>query len=445
MTTNNDWVESLEQVLSRVARNQSESNPGFERRNLERLLSDLKNKYQPQSSNHETTHQGDDQQINDVDEFDEDLTDVASDNFWAGPSGLGPAMENLRHPECAQLIEAGVIAQAVLDGEWALPTSATTDELTELAAVGQAALEEMLLGNLRLALYWATRASRGDPDSAQDLFQDAYFGLYRAIQGWDWRRGYTFATYATWHVRQTIQRSGQYSTRTAPVHIPAYIHEALQGHRREGTQPTGAERTAFQWMYESICWERIVEEVPDIVSLINPSAIDELIDRVDTVRGYLACLAILAPNEADILARRHGLYGGEPQTLDDIGRTRGVTRERIRQLEAIAISKVKMFVAGQDAFRTRVIDRIRETEPAVAPLADKALLHMCLSAGDIKQALRYRGDVSQKIVKAIVAALDSLSIDLAHLSTTWSLLNTPTRLRARVLPYEPALSLRLID
>lgn len=445
MTTNNDWVESLEQLLSRVARNQSDFNPGFERRNLERLLSDLKNKYQPQSSSRETANQSDDQQINDLDEFDEDLPDPDSGNFWAGPSGLGPAMENQRHSECAQLIEAGVIAQAVLDSEWALPTSATTEELTELAALGQAALEEMLLGNLRLALYWATRASRGDPDSAQDFFQDAYFGLYRAIQGWDWRRGYAFSTYATWHVRQTIQRSGQYSTRTAPVHIPAYIHEALQAHRRAGTEPTGAERTAFQWMYESISWERIVEEVPDVVSLIHPSVIDELIDRTDTVRGYLACLAILAPNEADILARRHGLYGGEPQTLDEIGRTRGVTRERIRQVEAIAINKVKMFVAGQDAFRARVIERIRETEPALAPMADKALLHMCLSAGDIKEALRYRGDVSQRIVKAIVAALDSLSIDSAHLSTTWSLLNTPTRLKAQVLPYEPALSLRLVD
>lgn len=445
MTTSNDWAESLEQVLARAARNQTGPNPGSERRHLERLLSELRAKYQPEATNAETPPEGSDQQVIGLDEVDEDLSESVTDNFWIGPPGLEPAMENQRHPECAQLIEAGVIAQAVLEGEWVLPTSATTTELSELVALGKAALEEMLLGNLRLALYWATRASRGDPDAAQDFFQDAYFGLYRAIQGWDWRRGYAFSTYATWHVRQAIQRSSQYSPRTAPVHIPAYIHEALQAHRREGTEPTGAERTAFQWMHESLSWERIVEEVPDVVSLINPSGIDELIERVDTVRGYLACLAILSPDEADILARRHGLYGGEPQTLDEIGRTRGVTRERIRQVEAIAISKIKMFVAGQGPFRTRVIDRLRESEPALAPMADKALLHMCLTPADIKEALRYRGDVSQQIIKAVVTALDSLNIDFAHLSTTWSLLNTPTRLKARVLPYEPALSLRLID
>ncbi|MCB0874520.1 MAG: sigma-70 family RNA polymerase sigma factor, partial [Thermoleophilia bacterium] len=186
-----------------------------------------------------------------------------------------------------------VIAQGVLDGEWDIATDASEDDLRRIAQWGQRSLEEMVIGNLKLAIHWAKHYARRDQELAQDLFQEAYKGLVRAIQGWDALRGYKFSTYATWHIRQSIQRAFNGGAERTPVHIPVHVNDQIRKARREGTDLSDLAQVALKWREQTVSWERLEESYADLVSLVEPDPIEGFLERTTIVDAAAQCLAYL--------------------------------------------------------------------------------------------------------------------------------------------------------
>jgi RNA polymerase primary sigma factor len=244
--------------------------------------------------------------------------------------------------ELARDIEAGVIAEAALAGNWHLPNLWTAPELQTLVERGKAAFERMLSGNYRLVLYWARRYARGDADLMSDLFQDGFFGLVRAIQGWDYLRGYRFSTYATWQIRQAIQRGMYLRYSTAPVHLPIHILEELKSSRDGARDLSLNAALAQRWIEHRISWERLEEEVSDLTSRLKPDFETSIVSRLAMENSVRQVFKFLDDRSAIVLALRVGWRGGEPATLDIIGQRMKITRERVRQIEAKTLRAIRL-------------------------------------------------------------------------------------------------------
>lgn len=358
------------------------------------------------------------------DEYDlQDAPETGETSHWAPNLLALPVMSNDRHAPCSLEIEAGVIAQAVLDGDWQLGRDIPTEALQQLVVSGRAALDEMLVGNIRLALYWANRYARGDSDSAQDLFQEAFEGLFRAIEGWDALRGYTFATYASWHIRQRIQRGLDGPVSKTPVHIPVHVLESQRATSRKGSEASALERLAHRWQKERISWELIAEEVPELTSLCDSNPIDELITRICLVDSVGQCLAYLSERDADILVRRFGLLD-EPETLDSIAQSYGVTRERIRQMEKKALIELQLHIASLEAFSGRITNYLARTDRGLARQVDAVLGAKCLTIKQISRILKAPMREAETVFEAITEALSAITPSHYDLPRIWL---TPTR------------------
>lgn len=406
-----EWAEELETTLARVASHSRALAPDAGAAATRRLIEALTAKYGMGPDETDNSSQPQEPESAGFTSSDEgvDLPDDDNrDDYWVLLQRFAPAMENERHGPCALEIEAGVIAQAVLDGEWQLPTHASNEELRELVAIGEASRIEMLEGNLRLAHYWAARVSRGDGDLADDLFQSSYFGLYRAIQGWDALRGYAFSTYATWHIRQSIQRARQHSHTGAPVHIPIHVLEEIDSHRRKGMEPQGNARRGLDWMTSTLSLEQIREEVPDLESLTDPDVNEQLEEHLLLVGAAKAALAALEPKGADILIARYGLGDREPETLDAIGLRMGVTRERVRQIEVKAFSVLRMFFAAFEPIKSEVLRQLAAEGDAVAHVAEAALGSNCLTSADVREALHIDADRAKQVTDRITGIVVGL-------------------------------------
>jgi len=267
---------------------------------------------------------------------------------------------------CAREIEVGVLAAAVLSGEFERPFGASDQELRELVHRGEAAQLEMTEGNLRLLLSWSAKAARRDDDEWQENVQEGFFGLVRAIQGWDYRRGYTFATYASWWIRQTITRGLHMRTRN--VRIPVHVYEALYAGRNGTSEET--EKAALKQARSLIERTIPLHELDDDLGITDSTfvtdplpGLEAEIDGRRLLEDVKLSLHYLQSERAErIIESRFGFHG-EVQTLEQIGEQEGVTRERVRQIETKALGVVCLVLAQEtESFRNHVLQKAREDD-----------------------------------------------------------------------------------
>jgi RNA polymerase nonessential primary-like sigma factor len=273
--------------------------------------------------------------------------------------------------ELAKRIEAGVFAQHVLDNSDAFSAIQRAD-LRALVRDGHAAKNHLLEANLRLVVSLAKRyTGRGMP--LLDLIQEGNLGLIRAVEKFDYTKGFKFSTYATWWIRQAITRGMADQSRTIrlPVHLVEQVNK-LARLRRELHQRFGREATHEELAQESgLPIDKVADLLDhsrDPVSLDMPVGNDEeaplgdFIEDSDAsdaesavISGLLQddlrrVLATLDQREQQVIRMRYGLEDGQPHTLDQIGRQFGLSRERVRQIEREVMSKLRQ---GERAERLR--------------------------------------------------------------------------------------------
>ncbi len=264
--------------------------------------------------------------------------------------------------ELAKRIEAGLFAEERLNSGARLDTK-TRRELYWIAEDGRRAKNHLLEANLRLVVSLAKRYT-GRGMLFLDLIQEGNLGLIRAVEKFDYTKGYKFSTYATWWIRQAITRAMADQARTIriPVHMVEVINK-LARVQRQMLQDLGREPTPEELAKElDMTPEKVVEVQKygrEPISLHTPLGEDgdsefgdliedsEAVVPADAVSFTLlqeqlhSVLDTLSEREAGVVSMRFGLTDGQPKTLDEIGKVYGVTRERIRQIESKTMSKLR--------------------------------------------------------------------------------------------------------
>lgn len=264
--------------------------------------------------------------------------------------------------ELAQAIEIGLYAEYKLNTAEKL-TRAEKRDMKILVKEGKKARSHLLEANLRLVVSLAKRyTGRGMP--LLDLIQEGNLGLIRAMEKFDYAKGYKFSTYATWWIRQAITRGMADQSRTIrlPVHLVEQVNK-LSRIKREMYQSLGREATNEELAEESGIEENKIEmllrQSRDPVSLDMPVGADEeapLGDFIEDAEATDAETAVVASmrhsdirdvigtleqREQDVIRLRYGLDDGVPRTLDQIGRKFGLSRERVRQIEREVMAKLR--------------------------------------------------------------------------------------------------------
>ncbi|MET8079073.1 RNA polymerase sigma factor [Streptomyces sp. NPDC005303] len=276
--------------------------------------------------------------------------------------GRIPLLTAAEEVDLARRVEAGLFAEEKLSNAPDLDSQLALD-LDRLVVLGRMAKRRLIEANLRLVVSVAKRyVGRGL--TMLDLVQEGNLGLIRAVEKFDYARGYKFSTYATWWIRQAMSRALADQARTirVPVHVVELINRVVRVQRRmlqeRGYEPTPEEVAA----HLDLAPERVSEVLrlaQEPVSLHAPVgeeddvALGDLIEDGDAaspvesaafllLREHLeAVLSTLGERERKVVQLRYGLADGRPRTLEEIGRIFGVTRERIRQIESKTLNKLR--------------------------------------------------------------------------------------------------------
>ena len=263
----------------------------------------------------------------------------------------------------ARRIEAGLFARKILDGTAETSVKATQEELLEVAQDGQTAMQHFTRANLRLVVSVARRYGRSQMPLL-DLVQEGNTGLIRAVEKFDYAKGFKFSTYATWWIRQAISRGIAQQGRVVrlPVHVAEQVNQIAAVRRnleRElGREPEisgiaeelnleeGRVIDLIRYSREHVSLDAPVEEegdtsLGDLIARETSPGPDEVVlsqedrDRLDHL------LENLDERSADVVRRRYGLLDGRQAKLSDIGQVWGITAERVRQIERAALNVLR--------------------------------------------------------------------------------------------------------
>lgn len=276
--------------------------------------------------------------------------------------GRIPLLTAAEEVELARRVEAGLFAEEKLSTTPALDSGLALD-LDRIVVMGRMAKRRLIEANLRLVVSVAKRyVGRGL--TMLDLVQEGNLGLIRAVEKFDYARGYKFSTYATWWIRQAMSRALADQARTirVPVHVVELINRVVRVQRRmlqeRGYEPTPEEVGAHLELPPERVREvlRLAQEPVSLHAPVGEEdevALGDLIEDGDAaspvesaafllLRQHLeAVLSTLGERERKVVQLRYGLADGRPRTLEEIGRLFGVTRERIRQIESKTLSKLR--------------------------------------------------------------------------------------------------------
>ncbi|NEA32621.1 RNA polymerase sigma factor [Streptomyces sp. SID13031] len=308
--------------------------------------------------------------VSEADETDEPEQQVMVAGATADPVkdylkqiGKVPLLNAEQEVELAKRIEAGLFAEEqISDAETKLKEK-VKDEYEWISEDGRRAKNHLLEANLRLVVSLAKRYT-GRGMLFLDLIQEGNLGLIRAVEKFDYTKGYKFSTYATWWIRQAITRAMADQARTIriPVHMVEVINK-LARVQRQMLQDLGREPTPEELAKElDMTPEKVIEVQKygrEPISLHTPlgedgdSEFGDLIEDSEAIvpaeavsftllqEQLHAVLDTLSEREAGVVSMRFGLTDGQPKTLDEIGKVYGVTRERIRQIESKTMSKLR--------------------------------------------------------------------------------------------------------
>ncbi|WP_167202196.1 RNA polymerase sigma factor [Actinomyces respiraculi] len=308
--------------------------------------------------------------VSDSDEADEPAQKVVTAGATADPVkdylkqiGKVALLNAEQEVELAKRIEAGMYAEYLLSTDNGELEAKYRRELLWISNDGQRAKNHLLEANLRLVVSLAKRYT-GRGMLFLDLIQEGNLGLIRAVEKFDYTKGFKFSTYATWWIRQAITRAMADQARTIriPVHMVEVINK-LARVQRQMLQDLGREPTPEELAVElDMTPEKVIEVQKygrEPISLHTPLGEDgdsefgdliedsEAVVPADAVSFTLlqeqlhAVLDTLSEREAGVVSMRFGLTDGQPKTLDEIGKVYGVTRERIRQIESKTMSKLR--------------------------------------------------------------------------------------------------------
>ena len=280
-----------------------------------------------------------------------------------------PLLDAAREVELSKTIEAGMMARHLLETgrtgrkKGGAPKSATVDELTWIAEEGERALQEFVAANLRLVVSIARKYGRSAMPML-DLVQEGNTGLIRAVEKFDYIKGFKFSTYATWWVRQAITRGIAQQARVVrlPVHVVEELNQVTAARRnlerQLGYDPEPAEIglelgmdvdrviDLMAWGRDHVSLDSPVDDdgdtsLGDLIARETQPGPDNQVISAET-RGLIASLVgHLGDREADIVRARYGLLDGRQQKLADIGKRHGISAERVRQLEREALVKLR--------------------------------------------------------------------------------------------------------
>ncbi|MEL4357490.1 MULTISPECIES: sigma-70 family RNA polymerase sigma factor [unclassified Luteococcus] len=265
--------------------------------------------------------------------------------------------------ELARTIELGLYAKALLDGELKTRKKVSTDELQQMVDEGEAAMQRFVQANLRLVVSVARKFGRAQMPLL-DLVQEGNTGLIRAVEKFDYTKGFKFSTYATWWVRQAISRGIAQQGRIVrlPVHVAEQVNQvnAVRRNleRQLGREPEVAEIAAelaleeervvdlIRYSREHVSLDAPVEEsgdtsLGDLIARETAPGPDEMVLDAEERQVLDNMLGGLDERSADVVRRRYGLSDGRQAKLADIGAVWGITAERVRQIERNALAQLR--------------------------------------------------------------------------------------------------------